>query len=435
MPEMARFRAKHGPLEERAADAVASILHVDMDAFFVSVELLERPDLRGKPVVVGGRPDQRGVVTAASYEARKYGVHSAMPLRTAGKLCPHAVFLDGHHEKYGEWSDRVRTILAKFSPIVEMVSIDEAYLDLAGTDRLHGPPLAAADRLLRTITRTTNLPCSAGLATTRLVAKVASDQAKPRGLVWVAPGQEARFLAPLSVGKIPGIGEVTERALRALGIETVEQLAKVSPEKLEKIFGQWGDALNRKARGGDSYEFVIDAEPKSISHNHTFGEDTNDTESLHALLSHLSQKACKRLREAGLATRTLTLTIRYGANPARRRYLPGFSKAVCRTPRHETKNSFTWREPQRLDAWRRATRSSRSRTPRTAREIDARHGQAARPLRFWKSAVRRVAARRRIERRARPTEIVYLRKSKPQKVERVVMPVTTNRAGYPILLA
>jgi len=311
MPEMARFRAKHGPLEERASDAIAAILHVDMDAFFVSVELLERPDLRGKPVVVGGRPDQRGVVTAASYEARKYGVHSAMPLRTAGKLCPQAVFLDGHHEKYGEWSDRVATILARFSPIVEMVSIDEAYLDLAGTERLHGPPLAAADKLLRTITRTTDLPCSAGLATTRLVAKVASDQAKPRGLVWVAPGQEARFLAPLPVRKIPGIGEVTERALRALGIETVDQLAAVAPEKLEKIFGQWGDALYRKARGGDSYEFVIDAEPKSISHNHTFGEDTNDTEALHSLLSHLSQKACKRLREAGLATRTITLTIRY----------------------------------------------------------------------------------------------------------------------------
>ncbi|MGA2098993.1 MAG: DNA polymerase IV [Candidatus Acidiferrum sp.] len=311
MPEMARFRAKHGSLEERPDDAVASILHVDMDAFFVSVELLERPELRGKAVVVGGRPDQRGVVTAASYEARKFGVHSAMPLRTAGKLCPHAVFLDGHHEKYGLWSDRVATILAKFSPIVEMVSIDEAYLDLAGTERLHGPPLAAADKLLRMITRTTELPCSAGLATTRLVAKVASDQAKPRGLVWVAPGQEAGFLAPLPVRKIPGIGEVTERALRALGIETVEQLAAVAPEKLEKIFGQWGDALYRKARGGDSYEFVIDAEPKSISHNHTFGEDTNDDESLHSLLSHLSQKACKRLREAGLAARTLTLTIRY----------------------------------------------------------------------------------------------------------------------------
>jgi DNA polymerase-4 len=311
MPEMARFRAKHGPLEERAADAGASILHVDMDAFFVSVELLERPELRGKPVVVGGRADQRGVVTAASYEARKYGVHSAMPLRKAGRLCPHAVFLDGHHEKYGEWSDRVATILAKFSPIVEMVSIDEAYLDLAGTQRLHGPPLAAANQLLRTITQTTELPCSAGLATTRLVAKVASDQAKPRGLLWVAPGQEARFLAPLPVRKIPGIGEVTERALRALGIETVDQLAAISQEKLETVFGQWGDALYRKARGGDSYEFVIDAEPKSISHNHTFGEDTNDTDALHALLSHLSQKACKRLREAGLATRTLTLTIRY----------------------------------------------------------------------------------------------------------------------------
>src|SRR6266436_3279585 len=311
MPDFARFRAKHGPLDERSAEETASILHVDMDAFFVSVELLERPELRGKPVVVGGRPDQRGVVSAASYEARKFGIQSAMPLRTAGRLCPHAIFLDGHHAKYGEWSDRVASILAKFSPIVEMVSIDEAYLDLAGTERLHGPPFAAAHKLLCTITKSTGLPCSGGLGATRLVAKVASEQAKPKGLLWVAAGQEARFLAPLSVRKIPGIGEVTERALRALAIETVEQLAAVPQEKLEKIFGQWGTALFRKARGGDSYEFVIDAEPKSISQNHTFGEDTDDTAMLTAMLSHLSQKACKRLREAGLATRTLTLTIRY----------------------------------------------------------------------------------------------------------------------------
>jgi DNA polymerase-4 len=311
MPDLARFRAKHGPLEEQSALAQSSILHVDMDAFFVSVELLERPELRGKPVVVGGRPDQRGVVSAASYEARKYGIHSAMPLRTAGRLCPHAIFLDGHHDKYSEWSDRVATILAKWSPVVEMVSIDEAYLDLAGTERLHGPPLAAADKLLRMITRTTELPCSGGLATTRLVAKIASDQAKPRGLVWVPAGSEPRFLATLPVRKIPGIGEVTERALRALGIETVEQIAAVPQEKLEQIFGQWGTALYRKARGGDSYEFVIDAEPKSISHNHTFGEDTDDADALSTMLSHLSQKACKRLREAGLAARTLTLTIRY----------------------------------------------------------------------------------------------------------------------------
>src|ERR1700687_2714108 len=159
MPDLARFRAKHGPLEE-SFPAATTILHVDMDAFFVSVELLERPELIGKAVIVGGGPNQRGVVTSASYEARKYGVHSAMPLRTAGKLCPHAIFLDGHHRKYSEWSDRIATILAKFSPIVEMVSIDEAYLDLSGTERLHGPPLAATDKLLRTITRATGLPCS-----------------------------------------------------------------------------------------------------------------------------------------------------------------------------------------------------------------------------------------------------------------------------------
>jgi DNA polymerase-4 len=176
---------------------------------------------------------------------------------------------------------------------------------------LHGPPFAAADKLLRTITQETGLPCSGGLASTRLVAKVASDQGKPRGLVWVPPGREERFLAPLPVRKIPGIGKVTERTLRALGIETVEQIAALSQGKLEKIFGQWGTALYRKARGGDSYEFIIDTEPKSISQNHTFNEDTEDSAALTAVLSHLSQKACKRMREAGLSARTLTLTIRY----------------------------------------------------------------------------------------------------------------------------
>src|ERR1700744_309020 len=312
MPELARFRSKHDAQTDLSSLGGTPILHVDMDAFFVSVELLERPELRGKPVIVGGGgPNDRGVVTSASYEARKVGVDSARALRPAGKLCPHAIFLDGHHKKYGEWSDRIATVLGKFSPIVEMVSIDEAYLDLAGTERLHGPPFAAADKLLRMITSTTRLPCSGGLGSTRLIAKVGSEQAKPRGLVWAAPGSESQFLAPLPVRKIPGIGEVTERSLLALGFKTVGDLAAVPHEKLQKIFGQWGTALYRKARGGDSYEFVIDAEPKSISHNHTFGEDTSDSEVLLSMLSHLSQKACKRLREAGLSTRTLTLTIRY----------------------------------------------------------------------------------------------------------------------------
>lgn len=312
MPKLATFRAKHdSATSESSASLTSSILHVDMDAFFVSVELLDRPELRGKPVVVGGQPDQRGIVSTASYEARKYGIHSAMPLRTAGRLCPHAIFLEPRHHLYSEWSDRVAAILGKYSPVVEMASVDEAYLDLAGTERLFGPPLAAAHALLREITETTGLPCSAGLARTRLVAKVASDQAKPRGLLWVPAGSEETFLAPLGVRRIPGIGKVTEAALHVAGIETVGQLAAATQEMLEEKFGCWGTALHRKAHGGDTYEFLEDAEPKSISHNHTFSFDTDDRAALDATLSLLCQKSMKRLRDAGLSASTVTLTIRY----------------------------------------------------------------------------------------------------------------------------
>jgi DNA polymerase IV len=314
MPKLAHFRAKHGPPDAESGvspESAPSILHIDMDAFFVSVELLARPDLRGLAVIVGGGPNQRGVVTSASYEARMFGVHSAMPLRTAAKLCPHGTFLDGHHELYGEWSDRITAIMAKYSPIVEMASIDEAYVNLAGTERLHGGPVAAAHKLLREITSTTGLPCSGGLGATRLVAKVASEQAKPRGFVWVAAGREPAFLAPLAVRKIPGIGRVTEATLQNLGIDVIAQLQCLSLESLEEIFGRWGTSLYRKARGIDSYEFFVDAEPKSLSHNQTFGEDTNDRERLESTLSYLCQKASKRLRDAGLHARTITLTLRY----------------------------------------------------------------------------------------------------------------------------
>ena len=318
MPKLATFRAKRDPVPAGSStsstsltSSTCSILHIDMDAFFVSVELLDRPELRGKPVIVGGQPDQRGVVSAASYEARRYGIQSAMPLRTAAKLCPHAMFLECRHHLYSEWSDRVAAILGKYSPIVEMVSVDEAYMDLAGTEKLFGPPFAAAHALLREITGTTGLPCSAGLARTRLVAKVASDQAKPRGLLWVPAGMEEIFLAPLSVRRIPGIGKVTEAALQAAGIETVRQLAAATQENLEGKFGRWGTALHRKARGGDTYEFLEDAEPKSISHNHTFSLDTNDRTVIDATLSLLTQKSMKRLRDAALSASTVTLTIRY----------------------------------------------------------------------------------------------------------------------------
>jgi DNA polymerase IV len=311
MPKLAHFRAKHDAPAPAALGSAASILHIDMDAFFVSVELLARPELKGLPVVVGGQRDRRGVVSSASYEARRFGIHSAMPLRTAAKLCPQAVFLDGHHDLYSHWSDRISAILAKYSPVVEMASIDEVYLDLAGTERLHGPPLAAANNLLREISSTTSLPCSGGLGPTRLIAKIASDQAKPRGLVWIPPGSEAAFLAPLAVRRIPGIGKVTEAALRALGIETIGQLQANSLEKLEDSFGRWGTALYRRARGIDSYEFFVDAEPKSLSHNQTFGEDTNDGERLQSTISYLCQKASKRLRDAGLYARTVTLTLRF----------------------------------------------------------------------------------------------------------------------------
>ena len=310
MPRLAQFRAKHDAAAPTAESAV-SILHVDMDAFFVSVELLTRPELKGKAVIVGGGRDQRGVVTSASYEARRFGVHSAMPLRTAAKLCPQAIFLENHHNLYSQWSDRVASILGKYSPIVEMASIDEAYVDLTGTERVNGAPFSASHKLLQEVTGTTGLPCSGGLGATRLVAKVASDQAKPHGLVWVPAGSEAAFLAPLAARRIPGIGKVTDAGLKSMGIETVGQLQEIPLERLEATFGKWGTALYRKARGIDSYEFFVDAEPKSISHNQTFGQDTNDRGQLESTLSYLCQKATKRLRDSGLYARTVTVTLRY----------------------------------------------------------------------------------------------------------------------------
>lgn len=291
------------------------IFHVDMDAFFVSVEELYDPSLKGKAVVVGGQRDQRGVVSAASYEARKFGVHSALPLRTAAQRCPHAIFLDGHPERYREYSHKVHRVLEAFTPKVEMASVDEAYLDMAGSERLWGPPLRAAHLLHERMKRDTGLNCSVGIATSRLVAKVASDQAKPNGLLCVQPGAETAFLAPLDVRKLPGVGKVSEQKLHELGIHRVGDLTRLETSFLQRLFGQWGLALAGKSRGLDAggwFDAEIGAheDPKSISHEHTFDEDTADREKLEATLARLTGKVARRLREHGFHARTVHLKLR-----------------------------------------------------------------------------------------------------------------------------
>jgi DNA polymerase-4 len=293
-----------------------TVFHVDMDAFYVSVEELFDPTLKGKPVVVGGQRNERGVVSAASYEARKFGVHSAMPLRTAANLCPQAIFVDGHPDRYREFSEKVYRVLTSFSPSVEMASIDEAYLDMTGTARLHGPPLCAAHNLHQRVKGETQLNCSIGIGSSRLVAKVSSAKAKPHGILWVIPGQEARFLAPLDVRDIPGVGKVTEKNLNALGIRQVGDLARFDDSFLEQHFGKWGLALAGKARGEDAGgwfdgEIGSHDEAKSISHEHTYNEDTANVTQIEATLMRLSEMVGRRLREAGLHARTIHLKLRY----------------------------------------------------------------------------------------------------------------------------
>lgn len=295
-----------------------TIFHLDMDAFFVSVEELYDPSLKGKPVVVGGSAKDRGVVSAASYAARKFGVHSAMPLRTAALLCPDAIFVPGHPTRYRESSEKVFEVLNRFSPRVEMASIDEAYLDLSGTERLFGPPLEAAHKLHEAIKQATQLNCSIGVSTSKLVSKVASDQAKPNGILWIQPGAEADFLAPLDVRKIPGVGKATEKHLHECGIRKVGDLARLDVDFLSKKFGKWGLALAGKSKGIDAggwfdTGFLIgDARnAKSVSHEHTFGEDTADPTILEATLAHLSEKVGRRVREGDVYATNIHIKLRY----------------------------------------------------------------------------------------------------------------------------
>jgi DNA polymerase IV len=293
------------------SDHGATILHVDLDAFFAAVEQREHPELRGKPVIVGGGgPNDRGVVSAASYEARAFGVRSAMPLRTAGALCPSGIFVPVDGRKYAAVSRQVMAILRRFTPRLEQVSIDEAFLDLTGTDALHGPPDEAGRLIKRAIVDETQLTASVGVATNRLVAKIASDLRKPDGLVVVAAGEEAAFLAPLPIERLWGVGPQTRRALAEYGVTTIGDLAGLPDALLKRRFGSHGPELAARARGQDETPIGRDAAAKSISQEHTFDVDTADWAVLERTLLALSEGVGSRLRADGVRCATVAVKIR-----------------------------------------------------------------------------------------------------------------------------
>ncbi len=287
-----------------------TVLHIDMDAFFVSCEVRRDPSLAGKPVIVGGSPDGRGVVASASYEARAFGIHSAMPSSRARRLCPDALFIRGHFDDYVETSRRLRTIFEEITPLVEMASLDEAYLDMTGTERLWGTPTEAAKRLRDRVEESEGLPCSLGIGATKTIAKIASDHDKPRGLVVVPPGEEAAFLAPLPLRRLPGVGPKTHERLARQGLKTVGDLTRLGPEKLEAQFGQAGKVLWARAVGRDRGEVTPHTTRKSLGHETTFDVDVADLEAATATLSRLAEDVAARLRAKGLAAHRVTLKLR-----------------------------------------------------------------------------------------------------------------------------
>jgi DNA polymerase-4 len=287
------------------------ILHADLDAFYASVEELDDPSLRGKPVIVGGGPDERGVVSAANYAARRFGVHSALPLRTAGRLCPQGVFLPGRPERYREISRQVMTIFASLTPLVEPISLDEAFLDVTNSTLAFGDGQAMAQRIKDRVRDEVGLIVSVGVATNKLCAKVASDLRKPDALVVVPPGGEAEFLAPLPVGRLWGVGPQARAVLADYGVTTIGQLAATSESTLRRRFGQHGADLAARARGIDPSAVQPTQAPKSIGHEHTFEHDTVDRTRLDATLLDLAESVASRLRRHDLAAGAVQLKLRY----------------------------------------------------------------------------------------------------------------------------
>ena len=302
--------------------AARTILHVDMDAFFVSVELLRRPDLVGLPVVVGGT-GARGVVAAASYEARAYGVHSAMPSARARAACPHAVFLPGDHAHYAEVSTRVMAIFGSYTPLVEPLSLDEAFLDVSGARRLLGDGVDIARAIRERIEREEGLSCSVGVASSKFVAKLASKAAKPRpdrrgtrrgpGVLVVEPGDEVAFVQARPVTDLWGVGPATAERLGRMGVTTVAALAELSLASLVSSLGRaQGEHLHRLAHAVDDRPVVTDATPRSISHEETYPRDLSAPETLRREVVRQADAVASRLRRLGLVGRTVTIKVRFG---------------------------------------------------------------------------------------------------------------------------
>ena len=288
-----------------------TIIHVDLDAVFAAVEQRDHPELRGKPVIVGGEPGSRGVVSTCSYEARKFGVHSAMPIRTALSLCPDGIFVPVDGAKYQRVSREVMTVLRRFTPAVEQVSIDEAFLDVTGSEGLFGPAPEIARRIKTEVVAATGLTVSVGVATNKLIAKVGSDLRKPDGLVVVPPGEEAAFLAPLEIRRLWGIGPRTADRLHGLGVRTIGERAALPVETLARALGDHGATLHDRALGIDSDPVVGGGEAaKSVSHETTFAVDVIDAAEIERTLLALTEGVSARLRAAGIRAGTVAVKIR-----------------------------------------------------------------------------------------------------------------------------
>ncbi|MGI6365014.1 MAG: DNA polymerase IV [Bacillota bacterium] len=290
------------------------IIHVDMDAFFAAVEIRDNPEYRGKPVIIGGDPrrDLRAVVSTASYEARKFGVHSAMPLVQAWRLCPQGIFLRGNMSKYAEVSRQIMQIMSRYTPLVEPLSIDEAFLDVSGCQGLFGPPVAIAASIQENILRELGLSCSVGIAPNKFLAKLASDLHKPGGFTVIEPGEVEAVLHPLPVEKLWGVGEKTAVKLRKMGIDTVGQLARLPQHLLTTAFGKLGVSLWHLARGEDVRTVETSREAKSISRETTFPRDLTDMDTVRAVLLELADDVALSLRRHKYLAGTVTLKLRYG---------------------------------------------------------------------------------------------------------------------------